>query len=93
METPHVHILATITSKGQVTIPKPVRDAMLLETGDKIAFVVAGDAVSLVKDPDLLELGGSVRVSPRKRGVEFAEIRKSTRAKSARAKSAHRSTR
>lgn len=30
---------ATITSKGQVTIPKPVRDALGLETGDRIEFV------------------------------------------------------
>lgn len=30
---------ATVTSKGQVTIPKPVRDALGLETGDRIEFV------------------------------------------------------
>lgn len=30
---------ATITSKGQVTIPKAVRDALGLQTGDRIDFV------------------------------------------------------
>jgi antitoxin PrlF len=30
---------ATITSKGQVTIPKPVRDALGVEAGDRIDFV------------------------------------------------------
>lgn len=78
----HIHTFATITSKGQVTIPKPVRDALLLQTGDKISFVVDGGAVALVKNPDLLSLAGSVEVSPEKRDVDFETIRKRARAKS-----------
>lgn len=31
---------ATITSKGQVTIPKEIRDTLLLQTGDKIDFTL-----------------------------------------------------
>lgn len=31
---------ATVTSKGQVTIPKPIRDRLHLEPGDKIDFIV-----------------------------------------------------
>lgn len=31
--------LSTLTSKGQVTIPKIVRDALKLQKGDKIEFV------------------------------------------------------
>ncbi len=30
---------AVITSKGQITIPKPVRDALGVETGDRVEFV------------------------------------------------------
>jgi len=30
---------ATMTSKGQVTIPKPVRAALGLDSGDRIEFV------------------------------------------------------
>ena len=33
-------LIATITSKGQVTIPKEVRDSLHLHSGDKIAFIL-----------------------------------------------------
>ena len=32
--------LATLTSKGQVTIPKAVRNSLNLHAGDKIEFVI-----------------------------------------------------
>lgn len=34
--------LATMTSKGQVTIPKTVRDSLRLNSGDRIDFVLTG---------------------------------------------------
>lgn len=34
---------ATITSKGQVTVPKPVRDKLHLKPGDKIDFMLEED--------------------------------------------------
>ena len=34
---------ATITSKGQVTLPKPVRDRLRLRPGDKIDFILEED--------------------------------------------------
>lgn len=41
-------VTATLTSKGQVTIPKVVRESLHLHTGDRIAFVVhGGSEVSL----------------------------------------------
>ena len=41
---------ATITSKGQVTLPKPIRDRLDLKAGDRIAFA--------------LEDEGTLRVTP-----------------------------
>ena len=41
--------LATITTKGQVTIPKSVRDSLMLSTGDKIEFVVTDKREALIR--------------------------------------------
>ena len=57
--------VATLTSKGQVTIPREIRDSLRLRTGDKIEFVVevpgqallrpitrrAGDVYGLLHEP------------------------------------------
>ena len=40
---------STITSKGQVTIPKAVRDALKLNAGDKIEFVVTDKREALIR--------------------------------------------
>jgi hypothetical protein len=34
--------MSTLTSKGQITIPLPVRRALGLETGDRIEFLETG---------------------------------------------------
>jgi len=41
---------STVTSKGQVTIPKPVRDRLGIKPGDAVEFELAADGrVVLVK--------------------------------------------
>jgi len=37
----------TVTSKGQVTIPKAVRQRLAIRTGTKVSFEVVGDHVEL----------------------------------------------
>lgn len=34
---------ATITSKGQLTVPKEIRDILKLQSGDKVRFIVNND--------------------------------------------------
>ena len=36
-------MLATLTSKGQVTIPKQARDTLNLDTGDRVEFIIDDD--------------------------------------------------
>lgn len=38
-----IHELTSVTSKGQVTIPKAVRQQMGIRQGSKLAFMLAGD--------------------------------------------------
>lgn len=38
---------AKLTSKGQLTVPKEVRDRLGLKVGDKVAFEWEGDSVRL----------------------------------------------
>ena len=36
-------MLATLTSKGQVTLPKPIRERLRLHAGDKLDFFIRHD--------------------------------------------------
>ena len=40
-----IHEVATLTSKGQVTLPKSIRQALRLDAGSKIAFDLQGSQV------------------------------------------------
>jgi len=42
-------VTATLTSKGQLTIPKTIRDSLHLRTGGRIAFIVTGHAEAVLK--------------------------------------------
>lgn len=42
-------ISATITTKGQITIPKSVRDSLMLQAGDKVEFVVTDKKEALIR--------------------------------------------
>lgn len=47
---------AKITSKGQVTIPAEVREALGLKKGDMLAFEVQADYVTVRRRPSLAEV-------------------------------------
>ncbi|MDH4153485.1 MAG: AbrB/MazE/SpoVT family DNA-binding domain-containing protein [Nitrospira sp.] len=68
---------STITRKGQVTIPKTIRDRLGMREGEKVLFIIRGDDVVLkVVRGTILDLKGSV--TPVQRPEDFESIRQST---------------
>jgi antitoxin PrlF len=70
---------ARLTSKGQITIPKAVRDALRLEEGDELLFRVQDSRAVVAKTSDFLELAGTVNVPAAKRGTPWDEVLSRTR--------------
>ena len=69
---------SVITRKGQVTIPKPIRDQLGLEEGEKVMFIRRGDEVLLkVLRGTVLDLKGSV--NPSSRPEDFSKIRQTVK--------------
>jgi len=53
--------ISTITQKGQVTIPKPVRDFLGVSPRDRVVFAKKGKRVILKPAPDFMALRGSIK--------------------------------
>ena len=56
---------ATVTSKGQVTIPKAIRDLCGISEGDQLVFRTTDYGAAIIRVPDLAELAGWSRFLPR----------------------------
>lgn len=70
---------ARVSSKGQVTIPRAVREALAIEEGDALIFRVEGDRAVIARTADLLSLAGSVSVPASKRGTAWDRVLRETR--------------
>lgn len=68
-----------VTRKGQVTVPKVVREALGIKEGDAVVFRIEGKRAVLARTPDLLELAGTVEVPAAKRNVTWDEVIRRTR--------------
>ena len=81
-------VVSHITSKGQLTVPKAVRDALKLKEGDRVVFRVAGERAELARTADLLELAGAVSVvaPPAELSAGWDEVRRQLRRQRARQK-------
>lgn len=67
--------IATLSSKGQVTVPKDIRDFLALEQADKLIFTVINRDLIAVKPvkKSFLDFGGSVE--PKEKPEDFGKIR------------------
>ena len=79
-------VAAKITSKGQVTIPKPVRDALGVHEGDEVVFRVEGNRAVVARTANFLELAGTVSVPAAKRNMAWDEVLRRTRTERAAAR-------
>ena len=59
---------STLTSKGQTTIPKSIRDSLGLKVGDRMTFTLMPDGVVLmrVKNKHVADLAGRLHKKGRK---------------------------
>jgi antitoxin PrlF len=68
--------ISVLTSKGQMTIPKEVRKALNLRPSDKVIIVVEGNrAILQPLKGNLLDIGGSVKITDREKPIEFKKVR------------------
>jgi antitoxin PrlF len=59
---------STLTSKGQTTIPKDIRDNLGIKSGDRMTFTLMPDGTVLlrVKNKSIMSLAGSLRKKGRR---------------------------
>lgn len=59
---------ATLTSKGQTTIPKEIRDSLGMKPGDRMTFTLMPDSTVImrVKSKSITELAGMLHKRGRK---------------------------
>ncbi len=54
-------IKSKVTSKGQTTLPKPVREALGVAPGDRVRYVIFEDEVRMIPIRPLSRLFGALR--------------------------------
>ncbi len=75
-----MEIAAKLSSKGQLTVPKAVRDALGLAEGDDVVFRVEGKRAVLARTTDFLSLAGTISVPANRRNAAWDDVLRRTRA-------------
>jgi len=68
--------ISVLSSKGQMTIPKEIRKALNLQPSEKVIIVVEGNqAIIQPLKGNLLDIGGSVKITDREKPIDFKKVR------------------
>lgn len=70
--------MAKVTSKGQVTIPRSVREHLKVGTGSVLIFQVEGDRIVVRPARTLLDLAGALK-GRGPRAQDFAAMRRAAK--------------
>ena len=81
-----MEIAAKMTSKGQITVPKAVRDALGIGEGDNVVFRVEGNRAVLARTPEFLSLAGTINVPAARRNAAWDDVVRKTRSARANAR-------
>jgi len=71
---------AKVSSKGQTTVPKVVRDALGIEGSGEIVFRVEGNRAVCARTHDCLDLAAAVELPAAEPDVVWGELMRTTRA-------------
>ncbi len=74
-------VVAKLSSKGQITIPKSVRDVLELEEGDEVLFRVEDRRAVISKTPQFLDLAGSIHVPTDRRSATWDDVLRVSRSR------------
>ncbi len=74
-----MEIAARMSSKGQLTVPKAVREALGLGEGDNVLLRVEGNRAVFARTPEFLSLAGTIAVPAAKRNVAWDDVIRTTR--------------
>lgn len=69
--------ISTLTSKGQTTVPKEIREALNIEAGDKLFWEIRGGRVAVTTErPAFWRWEGFIKTGPGDVVKDVAEARK-----------------
>ena len=71
--------MSVMTSKGQITIPKEIREFLHLKPADKVVIVMEKDhAILQPLRGNILDVGGTVKIPEAEKPIDFHKVRRQT---------------
>jgi len=70
--------ITTITKKGQITIPKSIRDKLAINDNDRLSVKLVGNKAIIEKISSLLELESSIKTTKDRKKLSWKEIERKT---------------